>query len=140
MQLNKTKPNSNWAKIRIFVSYEHEESSPASCENGSYAICCQRNSSLACAYSQSCLNLHTEQATLEIPRNVEQCFFIAESVAPDQTAKLRRLVLSYAGRIFRKTNVCMTRMLQCNLNMRKENCVLIKFQQTLCFDNGEINS
>lgn len=53
--------------------------------------------------------LHTQDNNQEIPRNLA-CFFIAESVASDQTKQVRRLGFSYTGRICHKTNFHMTRM------------------------------
>ena len=67
-------------------------------------------------------------------------FFIQRIAAHDQTVQVHRLGLSNAGHICHHTHFCMRRTEQCFFYEWKENCVLIKYQHTICFDDEEINS
>ena len=60
---------------------------PRHAKYGTYAICCQRSYSPACLSTQSGQEMHTEEDTQEMPLNLACFFFIAESIAPEQTAQ-----------------------------------------------------
>lgn len=77
----------------------------ASCKNGTCAICSQHSSRQVCAFAQCCHFCPWNHQTLHD--------FITDRVSPDQSVRMRRLVCSYVGRIWHKTNFCMTHLKWC---------------------------